>query len=217
MRKAVELKVSEVVDRAPGPFGSTWVEVDAGEWTIAYRVVEVGQTREIAELRIFPTAGRTTPGEWTSDPATVPARGLTATVLRQVQLREHRFLIEHDGSLSITPPAYDGIADDLVVLQLLDRPAMRARWGHDIYYAALARLYAKLVEGGERNPNKRIGSLVGRPPTQIRDALHQARVRGMLTPPPQPRVPGGTLTPKTRKALERLPRLRAEIVHGDSA
>jgi hypothetical protein len=131
MHKAVELEGNEAFDRALDPSGSTWFEVEADEWTIAYRVVESGQTHEIAELRIFPTAGRTRPGEWTSDPAAVPARGLTATVLRQVQLREHRLLIAHESSLSMTPPAYDGIADDLVRSGRLHWPRCgRLKWPH---------------------------------------------------------------------------------------
>jgi hypothetical protein len=187
-----------------GP-GGAWVEVEEGEWTVAYRLVPSPAGPEIAELRVFPAAGREAPGLWSGDVATVPSGGLTSAVLRLVRLRAHRPAIDNEISqnpaLNAVP---DQLVDDVFYLRAQVPPQGLAR-RDDLFYALLSRIYLSLLEVGERKPNQAIGSMINRKSSFVREALRHARLRGFLSSSPQPRVAGGELTDKAKEVLDKLP------------
>lgn len=93
------------------------------------------------------------------------------------------------------------------------RPGRRGRT--DSYYLVWAVAYVERLAAGSRRPVK---DLTERPPkvirgyvsdgeatseATVRDIIHQARVRGLLTGSPAGR-PGGELTPKATQMLKHI-------------
>jgi hypothetical protein len=173
----------------------------------------------VAEVRLFPedpTASRG-PGQWSGQASAVPSEGIPGRALRDLRLtlaleRFSGFLrqIERDPNLAKQLLSAHGIP-------LGARPAKRrpGRAGReDAYYLIFAVAYIERLAEGSRRP---IQDLAERPPKAIkgyvsdglvaspatvRDIIHQARVRGLLTGSP-PGRPGGELTPKAKDMLKR--------------
>ena len=67
--------------------GGFWVRIPVDEWTADLRVARVNGSIAVAELRVFPTAGRDeVPGRWIPETTTVPPGGLTARRVRQIPM-----------------------------------------------------------------------------------------------------------------------------------
>ena len=60
-------------------------------------------------------------------------------------------------------------------------PLSEARTWTDTYFAVLAGQYAGLVQAGARRPIALLATQRRERPSRLRDAIHQARVRGWLT------------------------------------
>jgi hypothetical protein len=200
------------VDIAGPP--ETWLEVPLGdEWLAAYRLAAGADGRPVvAELRVFPAEKKSAaPGRWSVEQlgasAPVPAGGVTASLLRQVRpdsdLREHfRDIVEENVKLPV-------LTADLDTAGLSTKSALagprRGPKGHGaLFYARVARDYARLCDRGEANPTAKLASMKkyhGHTPANLRDYVHRARARGLLTDPPAPGKPGGALTEKARRLL----------------
>lgn len=191
----------------------TWLEVPVGDdWVAAYRIVPDEDRRPVvAELRVFPNEpGRRRPGRWSAerlgDQSPVPGHGLTARLLRQVKVTEHvdRLMPQIleatrkkvPGGRVAERMAEHGLADD--------RPRFRGRGRDDAYLALLASQYVQLLDQGSRSPVQALASQLGQNPAEVRDLIHEARVRKLLTDAPKGRA-GGQLTPRAMTLIPRQP------------
>lgn len=192
-----------------------WLEVTLGEdqeWVAAYRIVPDEDRRPaVAELRVFPNEpGRRNPGRWSAerlgDQAPVPGHGLTARLLRQVKVAEHV-----DGKMTEILEAQRGrlpagrVAERLAEHGLADAPPrFRGRGREDTYLASLASQYVQLLDQGSRTPVQALASQLGQDPAEVRDLIHEARSRGLLTAAPKGRA-GGQLTERALALLPKQP------------
>jgi len=192
-----------------------WVVLPLDEhWDSYVRFVAKDGHPVIAELRILPTLmGRPkdawiTPTLVDSDWLPEPPEGLTSRALRRVHLGRALEL------------AYEQLADWLRFEQRQEKPmptkftqeAVSAprrpgsKGREDRFYAAVAALYVEALEQGSRKPVVDAAGTLSRKrrgtydPAYVRDLLHVARQRGLLTRPPRGRA-GGQLTDKGRAAL----------------
>lgn len=190
---------------------SFWLEIPDDEWTVAYRLLAKGSNIEVAEMRIYPTdhpGGYTVdPGEWSVEPETVPAGGLTARQLRTVRVGKHKQeagLVLKKLRERMGADAFDAwmaqysIPGDLIgSLRRRRKPSPDA----DLRRAEIAAQYVDLVQQGVRNPRVRLAKQWPLSPDTIRDELHEARRRDILTDAPRKGIAGGQLTEKGRKLL----------------
>ena len=196
--------------------GQVWLEVPIdSEWLSASRlVVEDGQL-VVSEIRIFPreSGGHRVPGRWSADVlgtrATVPRGGLTARTVRSVRLSEHAThtrkvlawlqrtygdqLFQNGrslGEMGLRPPD-----------RVRPRPS-RNTGKPDAFYATLAGEYSEMVSRGERQPIRALAEQQDVRPATLRDWIHEARVRGLLTKGTRGRA-SGQLTPLAHRVLKR--------------
>jgi hypothetical protein len=173
----------------------------------------------VAEVRLFPDDPLVSrgPGEWSEQASAVPSEGIPGRALRDLRLtfpleRFSRFLrlVERDPKLAIQLLGAHGIPPGAKPAKR--RPGRAGR--EDAYYLAFALAYVERLAEGSRRP---IQDLAERPPKAIkgyvsdglvaspatvRDIIHQARVRGLLSASPKGR-PGGELTRKAKGMLKR--------------
>jgi hypothetical protein len=85
---------------------------------------------------------------------------------------------------------------------LTERPGRRGRSDDD--YLDLAVAYVRLLDLGDPSPVKTLAQEWHLEPKSVSNLLHKARhSRGLLTPAPPGRRPGGSLTPKALSLLQR--------------
>ena len=82
-----------------------------------------------------------------------------------------------------------------------DHPGRRGR--PDEYLAIIALVYVSMLTSKSPNPVRETAARLELAPEYVRDALHRARVRELLTRAPRGRA-GGTLTPKALEVLQPL-------------
>jgi hypothetical protein len=195
-----------------------WVEERlAGGWVAAYRLMVKGGRPVVAEVRLHPDdpPRAANSGRWSEDPNGIPAEGVPGRALRELRLR---VAIQRFDSFLRTLRRDPILRQQLRSLGLpLRGPVQQRRPGRagrpDEYYLAWAVAYVERLAHGSRRPVK---DLAERPPrtmrgyvsdessasvATIRDIIHQARVRGLLTESP-PGLPGGELTPKAERMLK---------------
>ena len=183
-----------------------WVELSVGDWIAAYRLLPKDAGPVIAELRVFPAeSGRHRAGCWSGEEAHVPQGGLPITILRDLRtsdVREfyadalRRFEKKHGASTVTRVLSRHGLGRRKLPLK---RPGRR---GHDpTLYAEVAARYVKAVRSGSRTPVRDVARELNYSQPQMRDLIHAARTRGMLTAAPQGRA-GGELTPEAVEVLE---------------
>lgn len=198
-----------------------WVEAVVNEqWMAAYRLVP-GPHREpvIAEIRIFPrerARGRP-PGRWSAEvlglDTTIPEGGLSAEVVRQVRIGEHRqvgaafsrWLDEERTTRQSTfrgqtAPALGALAGQTFTLSTLEPKRGRPPIRSEQFYAKLARDYAERVAQGSPRPTTDVARRRRLSAARVRDMLHEARKRDLLSSVGQGRS-GGELTPKALAIL----------------
>jgi hypothetical protein len=212
------------------------VDVEDG-WRAALRLVLYGGQVVIGELRLFPAdryPGRDV-ATWRAEVLGVlsgprvrnkkkqlrryaepivdcPAvqHGVTARLLRQVPLGEHlRHARQFLADLKRTHPK---LQSSLSSWGLPDTPApatrSRGRTGRpDPFYARIASEYLDRIAAGSRRPVADVARKRGLADTVVRDAIHAARQRGLLTKGRQGR-PGGALTPEAERLLTKPRRKR---------
>src|SRR5215472_13837215 len=183
------------------------IDRHGGRWRAAFRVaVREGQV-VVAEVRAFPDpadaeAGRS--GEWGHELAAVPVQGLDARTVKQIRLgRIPAWVLATLSSDAQNPNPHwrkiSGVMNQFMLPgaeTVTARPRPRRATGRDDrFYAALAAEYTTVIASGERHPVKALAARRGESPAHIRDWLHEARVRGLLSPAAQVGVPGGLLLP----------------------
>lgn len=197
----------------------TWVEEQLeGGWIAAYRLMVKAGRPLVAEVRLFPDDPPESrgPGGWSEEASAVPSEGLPGRALRALRLkvpleRFPRFLrsIERDPTFARQLLGGHGIKLGSEVVRR--RPGRAGRT--DSFYLVWAVAYVERLAAGSRRPVK---DLTKHPPkvikgyvsdgnvtsgATVRDLIHQARVRGLLTGSPAGR-PGGELTPKAKQMLK---------------
>lgn len=180
----------------------------------------------VAELRILPRTG--TPGvlshhdphadDWlivtqggTPEVAT-PEGGLTARALRRVHLGRARELAYEQLDKWIDRerrhPGWQRLPTTFTV-DAISAPRRPGRKGRDDrFYATVASAYVGALKRGSRQPVVEAAQALGEATggfyasTYVRDLLHEARRRELLTRPPRGRA-GGQLTEKALALLQR--------------
>jgi len=189
----------------------TWIQQGFDEWTAMLRIVPSRNGNPVvAEIRVFPKepdalrrdAGLR-PDEWcgcfTGIRAPVPGIGLTARLLRGVQIgeavRDARIHFREMFDAGKMPPGSEIVVWD-------NRPASREkRAGRPrIPDAALVRLAAAYSKKVVRNPVEVAARACRISTSRARDWIHIARKRGFLAPADGTR-PWGALTPEGEQVL----------------
>jgi len=198
----------------------TWVEEQLeGGWIAAYRLMAKAGRPLVAEVRLFPDdppKSRGT-GRWSEEPSAIPSEGVPGRALRALRLKVPlelfpRFLRSLERDRKLAKQMLGGHGIKLGSEMRRRRPGRAGRT--DSYYLVWAVAYVKRLAAGSRRPVK---DLTEHPPkvitgyvsdgdvtseATVRDLIHQARVRGLLTGSPAGR-PGGELTPKAERMLKR--------------
>ncbi len=176
----------------------------ADGWYVSAIFLEEGGQLVMAELKVFPGPGprtdskrsaRRRPGEWSGRQDAlqeVPDGGVSARLLRCIRLTDLQQLVM--AELTTTPSSEGQGARSARV----GRPGSAGR--PDRQYAEWAFRYAKKLAEGSRSPIKDLAAEHERSPGQVRDLIHDARVRGLLSKERQGRA-AGSLTPKAIQLL----------------
>jgi hypothetical protein len=192
---------------------SLWLEVPIrdGEWAAAYRVLSQGGTPVIGEVRLFPNEpNRPHAGEWSGDllgpKATAPAGGITHRLLRELRVGHH---LAEMGKI-LADVRKQGGAEVMLADHGLTSPDPQSAPGRrrgrkpfpDFFYAEVARDYVDAIERGSSNPTLDAAQRLPRARRRrVRDILHEARNRDLLTKALPGRRHGGDLTDKARAVL----------------
>ena len=173
-------------------------------WYVSAVFVPEGEQLVMAELKVFPgpraegrRAARRKPGEWSQRPEALeglPPGGVSARLLRCIRLTD---LLQVVASALPDPAAAEPRPSG--GSSRVGRPGTPGR--PDRYYAEWAFRYAKKLAEGSRSPIKDLAAEHGRNPGQVRDLIHDARVRGLLSKERQGRA-AGSLTPKAIQLLK---------------
>lgn len=147
-----------------------------GEWTVQMEWPEGVFNGGPSRLVIEPTEGYR------------PARGLSSTVLRDVDFRSAVDQFQKQIKGEKIPRSNMNEARAALASGVTDR-----------YLALLSAAYVELVNRGQEHINDHLAELMGRPTPTIRGHLWQARKKGLLTGVPGRK--GGELTSKARTIL----------------
>ena len=198
-----EAQANVVVDGASGRVSCELPIEGANGWYVSAVFLQEGEQLVMAELKVFPgpratdgrRATRRKPGEWSGRQDaldSVPEGGVSARLLRCIRLTD----LQQAVVASLPNPS------DLVPSSgagaRVGRPGSTGR--PDRYFAEWAFAYAKKLAEGSRSPIKDLAADHGRTPGQVRDLIHDARVRGLLSKERQGRA-AGSLTPKAIQLL----------------
>lgn len=139
-------------------------------------------------------------GEWSRSRAALadlPA-GLTARLVQRIRFGELNELMrrELESHRSRERPRASRFGFDLE--QATRRPGRKGR--PDLDFARIAARYADKVRKGSSRPNVELAEELGLTPQQVRDRIHEARVRDLLTDVRQGAV-GGDLTTEAKQLL----------------
>lgn len=177
-----------------------WVEARLKNgWFVRGRMVVQGGRAVVAELQIMPSGKAAPPG------------GVTQDVVRRVPLGSFGPYLMAANSFAMGDSGIGGLAQAFkrsvgarIALDRLDpRPRPRRASGReDLFYARLAAAYLKAIEQGSRSPIKDLASKRDELPSRIRDMVHEARERGLLSTGSAGRR-GGELLPRALALLEK--------------
>jgi hypothetical protein len=192
-----------VVDAASGRVTCELPIEGANGWYVSAVFLQEGEQLVMAELKVFPgpkpgegrRTARRKPGEWSGRRDAldaVPDGGVSARLLRCIRLTDLQQLVA--SSLPEAPDEAPGTSP----LSGVGRPGNAGR--PDRYFAEWAFAYAKKLAEGSRSPIKDLAAEHGRSAGQVRDLIHDARVRGLLSTERQGRA-AGSLTPKAIQLL----------------
>ena len=196
---------------------SQWVEMPvAGPWMVAFRVADQRGQPIISEVRLFPFEKDTTrkppAGQWSGvygASVRVPPAGITARLLREVRTRAFRAALR------------EIVARHRETLAALDFPAARpvpashrGRKGRtDTELAHIAAAY-EVAYLAARPAIAAVAKRFRLSPSKARDAVHRARVRGLLSPASKQGIGGGLLTPLAQKILKQDAKSKGGKRHG---
>jgi hypothetical protein len=207
-------------DRERG--GGAWVEdviTDAHghRWTVDVWVAIQRWCLVVGEVRVFPAAGppRITAGyPWKGTPNDIPRGGLERRLLVRVPVGRYvAVVMARAAAAALVPgPKAGAITTQGMNLGWLNRilpgvetlaprPRERRSVGRDDgYYARLALEYVQAIGGGSISPVNDVAAKRGEKANRIRDQLHEARVRGLLSEGEAGKR-GGYLLPRARQVL----------------
>jgi hypothetical protein len=123
-------------------------------------------------------------------PVPVQPGGLTARHLRRVPFGRHA----PAAMLKGLDAASRKIADSY--------RRLAARGGGDVKLARIAGLYAEALKRRSKRQNADVARQLGMKVSQVRDAIHLARRKGLLSSTRKQGVPGGELTPRAVEMLQ---------------
>jgi hypothetical protein len=170
---------------------------DLGEgWHVVYSVAAEGGVPVIRRLTVQP-----------KDDAQPPPGGITRRRLRDVPLTPllSQWKAAWDLVLDTLDPDTAKVFRHAYGFRIakgatVPKPGRR---GHpDSFYAEIAQLYVSLVREGSPRPIEQIAEKANRSVAGVRDLVHSARAKGLLTASP-PGKPGGELTDKALRLLGR--------------
>ena len=166
-----------------------WLEVDfAPGWRAAYFLVPYGGQPVVAEVRIFPAdeyPGRDA-GAWRAQFLGVRA----APGVKLGAERKHAVAL-----LKLLAPTWpDGARGFYAAPEGAASKRGQTRGRPDRFYAGLARDYVTRCSRGSRRPVADVAKRHKLAVSIVRDAIHEARARGLLSKGRQG-APGGQLTP----------------------
>jgi hypothetical protein len=184
-------------------------DAHGGRWTIDAWVVLRERRLVVGELRIYPAASAPEfAGQpWQGRATEVPPGGLERRTLRSVPVGRYAPVVEAWASQRATWPDFAPTASPRVDLSLLNlilpglatiaaRPRPRRAAGReDLYYAVLAQAYVDRLAARSLTPVRDIARRRGDRPAHIRDLLHEARERGLLSPARPGKREGHLLAP----------------------
>ncbi len=193
-----------VVDAASGRVMCELPIEGAEGWYVSAVFLQESDQLVMAELKVFPgprrgegrRTGRRKPGEWSGRRdalAAVPNGGVSARLLRCIRLTDLQELV------AASLPEGSGDGGGAGPLAGVGRPGTAGR--PDRYFAEWAFAYAKKLAEGSRSPIKDLAAEHGGNPGQVRDLIHDARVRGLLSKERQGRA-AGSLTPRAIELLK---------------
>jgi transposase-like protein len=175
-----------------------WLEVPIDDtWMTASRLAVQDGRVVIAEIRVFPleSRGSAVPpaGIWSAEVlgarAPVPPKGLSARTLRNIRLGEHprhvADVLDWVTQQQQAAPAH--VAKFFGLGAVTQKPqaikSTRPRSGRpDAFYAAVAARYLRAIKRNSKRPGVDVARQMKVEPSKIRDWLHQARERKLLSP-----------------------------------
>jgi len=195
--------------------------LEGGQWTCAYRIAEQDGHPVLGELCIYPSDIRRKP--WSSRPTAPPRGGITTRLLRKLSLGRHSAVVrgQIDEAASESPEgpgtgessSVEDFNRELVRALGFQAPDDRGRGTTprrrgpgrpgrpDTFYARIAERYVKELEEGNPHPTAAVASDSHYSQANVRDMVHEARARGLLSPAPRKGLPGGWLTVRARELL----------------
>lgn len=199
---------------------------DKRRWLVAYRVAPENGQAVIAEIRIVPmprTRGEedwfrksledpdveaiwgpvshNVDAEYVPRPPEIPEGGLPMRALRHIRTSDAFADARQYQRMLPGSPLLRGLTEE--VLKAPRRPGRSGR--NDRFYAELAAAYVETIDAGSRTPVKDLTAKLREQELHytepsVRDLIHDARRRGLLTASPKGRA-GGRLTDKAIAAL----------------
>lgn len=208
------IKFDDIIANGRWPIDTASGRLDGG-WAYHMRLARQNGCWVVTQLRVFPcsddldlkrvegdtadeasqSAGEAAPRRAQArslqkQPVPVPPGGLTARHLRQIPFGKHTVMA---GLNSLTAAA-NAIAD------VYRQRAIQAHG--DVRLARIAHAYVKALSRGSLRPNEDVAAQLGiRKASQVRDAIHMARRKGLLSSTRKRGVPGGELTAKAIELL----------------
>jgi len=188
-----------------------WLEVSIDDtWLAAVRLVIQDGHVVVAEVRVFPrerAPGAGVAGLWSAEVlgnrASAPRGGITSRLLRKIPIGEYPAHVR-----SVIGPWHqiEGMPRESVTVGfpgvvVAERPRPERNTGRpDWFFAQLAADYVDAVASGSRRPVADLARRRRFPPARIRDMLHEARERGLLSRGERGRR-GGYLLPRAMEIL----------------
>jgi len=191
------------------------VDRHGGRWRVAMRVAVRDSRVILGEVRLFPdeegeksqTEGKK--GRWSRALAAIPPWGLEARLLKQIRLGTVPAWVVAMLSRDALDPneswrKISRVTNEFMLPgagTVMPRPRPRRAAGRDDrFYAVLAKAYTDALAARDRHPVKTLAARRGESPAHIRDWLHEARERGLLSRG-APGVVGGQLLPRALALL----------------
>jgi hypothetical protein len=209
--------------------GGAWVSDVIGDdhghrWTVDVWLAIRSGRLVVGEVRVFPAAGppRVTAGfPWRGTAADVPRGGLERRLLVRVPVgRFVLAVLARAAAAALVPgPSAGAVTTQGANLGWLNRilpgvetlaprPRERRNVGRDDrFYARLALEYLQTIASGSSSPVKDVAAKHGEKASRIRDQIHEARVRGLLSQGEAGKR-GGYLLPRARQMLGEKPATR---------
>ena len=188
-----------------------WVPIRINlEWVAAFRLVVQDGQPVVGEVRVFPAenidAARPDDGSWSAAAlgrrAKVPAGGMRARLLKNdVKWGPVEDLIRQLAA--VAPVILEHVNDENLgeLFSKASKQGARQRGKPDSFYAKIAKEYVRLLGQRIRNPIGKLAESRNTPQPRMRDMVHEARRRELLTRKSQG-VAGGQLTQKALQVLK---------------